>query len=99
MSRFDLYKISGGEGYLLDLQTDLLDLQTTRIVAPVMPQSTAEKTIKSMHPVVEINGEPHVVVTHLMGAVSKAALRVPVANLSDQADEFTRALDLLFQGY
>ena len=36
MSRFDLYKISGGEGYLLDLQTDLLDLQTTRIVAPVM---------------------------------------------------------------
>ena len=53
----------------------------------------------ALHPEVEVNGKPFVMATHLMAAVPKTALQNPVANLSDHADDITRALDLLFQGY
>lgn len=99
MSRFDLHKARRGDGYLLDLQTDLLELQGTRMVAPVLPAGRVPLRVKSLHPQIEIDGAPYFLVTHLMGAVPISTLAPPVGNLSGQADEFTRALDLLFQGY
>lgn len=99
MSRFDLYRTSIDDELLLDLQTDLLDIQTTRMVAPVLPQHKAATRIKFLHPIIDLDGEPYVLATHLMGAVPTIALNHFVANLSNQADDFTRALDLLFQGY
>lgn len=99
MSRFDLYKARVGDGYVLDLQTDLLEVQSTRMVAPVLPADQVARRIKTLHPEVEVNGKPFVMATHLMAAVPKTALQNPVANLADHADDITRALDLLFQGY
>jgi toxin CcdB len=99
MSRFDLHKASVGDGYLLDLQADHLEPQGTRMIAPVLPEDQVPDRARLLHPVIEIAGARYLLVTHLMGAVPKTALREPVANLSDQADDFTRAMDILFQGY
>lgn len=99
MSRFDLYQVQSGPSYLLDLQTDLLDIQSTRMMAPVLPKKDVPDRIRSLHPTIKIGEDDFVLATHLMAAVPKTLLRAPVTNLSRQADEITRALDLLFQGY
>ncbi len=99
MSRFDLYKARGEDTYLLDMQTDLLEIQSTRMVAPVLPQHKVATQIKTLHPTIDVNGVPHVLVTHLMAAVPVIHLKNPIQNLAQQSDAFTRALDLLFQGY
>lgn len=99
MSRFHLYSAADGAGYLLDLQTDYLQSYTTRVVAPVVPLSSFEKPAQGLNPLITLDGETLVVLTHFMSAVPASALKTRVADVSAQADEFTRALDLLFQGY
>jgi hypothetical protein len=41
----------------------------------------------------------HVIQMHFLAAVPKATLKSSVGHYCAQADEITRALDLLFQGY
>ena len=49
MARYDLYRLGEQAGYLLDVQTDLIDVLQTRVVVPLLPagstpaaRSTAE---------------------------------------------------------
>ena len=37
MARFDVYRNSAGEGFLLDVQADLLSYLNTRVVVPLLP--------------------------------------------------------------
>ncbi|CAM5429606.1 hypothetical protein TMEC54S_03045 [Thauera mechernichensis] len=37
MARFDVYRNSAGEGFLLDVQADLLSHLNTRVVVPLLP--------------------------------------------------------------
>jgi len=97
MSRFHLYRVA--EGYLLDLQTDYLDAYQTRVVAPVIALRDFDTPAAGLNPLIDVQGETFVVQMHLMAAVPVSVLRTPAQDLSAQADEFTRALDLLFQGY
>ncbi len=99
MSRFDLYQAGSLDEYVLDLQSDYLELQGTRMVAPVLPVSSMPQRAGALHPEIMIEGRTYCLVTHLLAAVPRSVLRQPKANLSDQADDFTRALDILFQGY
>ncbi|MEW9920635.1 CcdB family protein [Marimonas sp. MJW-29] len=99
MSRFHLYAGTGDGGYLLDLQTDFLSQYNSRIVAPVIPEKVYDGAATGLNPVIEVEGTAYVVLTHLLSAVPAQALRTVVGDFSSQADEFTRALDLLFQGY
>ncbi|WP_318012467.1 MULTISPECIES: CcdB family protein [unclassified Mesorhizobium] len=41
MARYDLYRNAGGSGYLVDVQSDLLERLNTRVVIPLMPPDTA----------------------------------------------------------
>ncbi len=99
MSKYDLHPTRNGTGYLLDLQTDFLAVQRSRMMAPVMPVTDVPQRTTGLHPLIEVDGISYVVATHLMAAVPQSILLPSVANFSSQADEFTRALDLLFQGY
>ncbi len=69
------------------------------MVAPVLPETGVPIRVKALHPRISIDGAPFFLVTHLMAAVPKSTLAPAISNLSKQADEFTRALDLLFQGH
>lgn len=99
MSRYDLYRASDSVTYMLDVQCDLLEGIDSRVVLPVIALSRAPKTSTLLNPLVEIDGELHVVMTQSLAAVPRAVLKKPVANLAHRADEITRALDLLFQGF
>ena len=57
MSRFDLYRVRQLDEYLLDMQSDLLELQGTRMMAPVLPVSKVPERAKLLHPVIEFEGE------------------------------------------
>lgn len=99
MSRFDCHEMAGGKGYLIDLQSDFLESYSTRIVAPLIAENDFDGAAKGLNPVVTLDGERFVILTHFMAAVPVSSLGKPKARLSDHADEITRALDLLFQGY
>jgi toxin CcdB len=43
MARFDVHSNPEGPGWLVDLQTDLLDGFNTRVVAPLLPPDRAQK--------------------------------------------------------
>jgi toxin CcdB len=99
MARFDLYLEPDGAGFLLDVQTDLLHGFTTRVVIPVLPAESIPVPIATLTPAVEVGGRRHLIATPLLSAVPAAMLKVPVGNLSHDADAITRALDMLFQGF
>lgn len=99
MSRFHLYAGDTDNGYLLDLQTDFLSHYNSRIVAPVVAETAYDGATSGLNPVIDVEGAAHVVLTHLLSAVPAQALNDDLGDYSAQADQFTRALDLLFQGY
>lgn len=43
MAQYDVFLNSDGSGYLLDVQSDLLDGLATRLVIPLLPASQAPK--------------------------------------------------------
>lgn len=98
MARYDVCVSPGGVGFVVDVQTNLLDGLTTRVVAPLRPAASAPTPAKLLNPVVEIDGETHVMVTQFISAVPVRALGKPTGELAERADEITRAVDMLSQG-
>ena len=99
MARFDVFPNPNDDGYLLDVQTDLLGGLNTRIVVPLMAVNKAPKAAKRLNPVIAINGEPHVMVTQFMAAVPASLLKNAISNLDENAEDITNALDMAFFGF
>jgi len=99
MARFDIFDNEAGDGYLLDVQSDLLGGLNTRVVVPLLPQSSAPSPAQRLNPVFSIEGQDFVMVTQYMAAVPKSELRSRVGNLAEQQDEISAALDMLFLGF
>ena len=99
MAKYDVYENQDGQGYLLEVQSDLLEGLNTRIVVPLLLQHTAPKPARFLNPIFEVNNQQVVMETHLLAAVPLSILVSPVTELSQQFDEITRALDMLFQGF
>ncbi|UCI08586.1 CcdB family protein [Mesorhizobium sp. B1-1-8] len=100
MARYDVFVASGVEGgYLLDVQSDLLDHFTTRVVVPLLPLTAAPPSMRKLHPIFEINGRKLVMATHLIATVSTVELGESRLNLMRHQDEIVAALDMLFQGF
>ena len=98
MSRFDLHPVFDGT-YLLDVQSDLIDIPSTRMMVPMISVVDAPQGSGRLFPRIEIEGKQYVMASHLMGAVPKSALAPPVGNALDQAEAITLALDMLFFGF
>jgi toxin CcdB len=99
MARYDAFPNPAGPGYLLDLQSDLLDRMATRVVAPLLPETAAPPPATRLNPVLDVAGERHVLLTQSLAAVPVAILARPAANLAHAADAVTGALDMLFHGF
>jgi toxin CcdB len=99
MARFDLYPAPDGDGFLLDVQTDLLHGFSTRVVIPVLPAEAVPGAAGALHPAIDIDGRGHLLATPLLSAVPASILKAPVGNFAAEADAVTRALDMLFQGF
>ncbi len=99
MARFCVYKNPEGEGYLLDLQSDISNHLNSRVVVPLLPISMAPLPAKILNPCFEVADETLVMATQFMAAVPAHLLRTPLANLQPQRDEIVAAVDFLMQGF
>ncbi|WP_170763101.1 CcdB family protein [Ruegeria lacuscaerulensis] len=99
MPKYDVFPNPSGDGFLLDVQTDLLSDLNTRIVVPLLPNSTAPIPAARLNPVFEVNGERVVMVTQFLAAVPVGILKSQICNLSDEFDQITVAIDMLMQGF
>lgn len=99
MARFDVHANPDGTGYLLVVQSELLDHLNTRVVVPLLPQTQAPQPARILNPVFAIGAEPLVMTTQFMAAMPAALLKGPVTTLEHQREEIVAALDFLMQGF
>lgn len=99
MPRFGVYKNPEGEGYLLDIQADLLAHLNTRVVVPLLPLEIAPKPAGTLNPLFDVAGASVVMATQFMAAVPAALLKTPLCDLGIRRDEITAAVDFQFQGF
>ena len=99
MAQYDVFRNPEGSGYLLDVQSDLLDGLSTRLVIPLLPASQAPKPATRLNPVVSIGDESHIMVTQFMAAVPQKLLQTQVTTAAWMRDEITAAIDMLTHGF
>jgi toxin CcdB len=88
-----------GDGYLLDVQTDLLSDLNTRVVVPLLAESCAPTPATRLNPTFDIEGQSVVMVTQFMAAVPTSILKSSVGSLAEEFDKVTTAVDMLMQGF
>ncbi len=99
MARFDVYHNREGAGYLLNVQTGLLDHLNTRVVVPLMLPTEAPKPAGRLNPVFQVGDEDVIMVTQFLAAVPISALNAPLASLDRHHFEIVDAIDMLMQGF
>ena len=90
MARFDIYAAIGRtKSYVVDLQAGLLERLTLRVVAPMVPSSTA--LVKSgLTPLIQFQDRDYILLTYQLAAVPARELQHPVVSLSVHQDAIER---------
>ena len=104
MAQFDVFENPNEETnqavpYVLDVQADLLDTLSTRVVIPLVAASTVGKAIKHLNPGFVIEGTEVFMSTAELAGVPVRSLGKKVSSLKDQRHEIIAALDFLFTGF
>lgn len=104
MSQFRAYKNHNTENqhipYLLDVQNDLLEGLDTRMVIPLIRESSFKGSgITTLTPRISINGETLLLLTPQMTSISKHLMTDEAANLADFRYEILAAINLLIEGF
>lgn len=96
MAQFDLYRLNGGQ-LVVDLQTDLIGIDASRIVAPLR-DAGRYTAFPGLTPTVEVDGSTWIVRVQELAAVSGAELHEPAGSLAEYRDALKRALNILIDG-
>jgi len=99
VARHDVFKNPDGVGWLLDVQTDLLEGLNTRIVVPLLPPDKAPKPGRRLNPSFSVDGKEVLMVTQFLSAVPERSLGESVANLAARHDDIIAALDMIVHGF
>ena len=97
VAQFDVYRLPDGV-LVVDLQTDLIGLDATRLAAPLREEG-AYARFPGVTPIVEVEDRRWIVRLQELAAVPSADLRVRVASLRHARDELERGLDILIDGF
>ena len=102
MAQFDVYRNTNRATnesipYLLDVQTDLLDILKTRVVAP-LERSSKNKPPQTLSPVFNIENTQVMMCTPELAGIHSRHLGEYVCSVASQRQEIMAALDLLFSG-
>lgn len=99
MAKFDIYSSpSNGAAYLLDLQDEIIDVLSTRVVAPLVATEDVSKRMKILNPLIRIEGTEFILMTHLLAAIPSSTLKKKIGSAVSQRDEIIASLDFLFTG-
>lgn len=99
MARFQVFETGPGAVLGLDLQSDLLDGLTTRVIAPLVPAEDVGKFADKLNPRFTIGERSYILMTEFIGALPAGELGPLVADLSTHRDRIVAATDFLFQGF
>ena len=96
MAQFDVFQLPDGL-YVVDLQTDLIGIEISRVVAPLR-EADRFAAFPGLTPEVTFADRRWIVRTQELAAVSSAELGKPVGSLAAARDPLKRGLDILFDG-
>lgn len=99
MARFDVYPQTGGSGFLLDCQSDVLSMLNTRLVVPLLAPGEGPLPISRLNPTLRVKDREVVMYTQFAAAVPQRELYQPVASLQAEDRAIINALDVLLTGY
>lgn len=104
MAQFDVFENPNEETnqaipYLLDVQSDLLDALSTRVVVTLLAASIVGKAIKHLNPEFLIRDTAVFMSTAELAGVPVRSMGKKVSSLKDQRHEIIAALDFLFTGF
>lgn len=97
VAQFDVYRLSNAT-LVVDLQTDLIGLDATRIVAPLRDEG-AYARFPGLTPSVEIEERRWIVRLPEMAAVPAGELQARIGSIGHARDELKRGLDILIDGF
>ncbi len=101
MAQFDVYK-NTNEGsnervpYVLDIQHDLLDSLSTRVVIPLV---RGIKPLSHLNPIVEVGGMKVALSTAEMASVPVTVLGEKVASLAEFRQDIVGSVDFMITGF
>ena len=103
MAQFDVYlnpnkNTRASIPFLLDVQADLLDMLSTRVVVPLVVAEEMTQAAKHLNPQFKIKGIAVVMSTAELAGVPIRVLGDKVVSLKNKRDEIIPALDILFTG-
>lgn len=103
MAQFQAYRNPNARSlerapYLLDVQSDLVDLKARVVVMLVVPAYFGHR-MRGLNPVLKVEGRDYVMSTIEIGAIQSRRLGEPVANLAAQRQEISAALDFMLNGF
>ncbi|BEM81537.1 MULTISPECIES: CcdB family protein [Serratia] len=86
--------------YLLDVQSDLIDVLSTRLMIPLYALDNVRVKISArLCPEIEVNGEKFLVMTHEMAAVRISQIGKAVGNANEHRNQIKAAIDFLIDGF
>lgn len=100
MARLDVYPASGRNsvGFVVDVQCGLLSAMASRVVVPLLPEAET-RAASRLDPILEIDGQRHVLIVQSVATVPRRELRGAVASLKDQHDTILAATEFLLTGF
>jgi toxin CcdB len=104
MAQFDVFenhnaKTNQSVPFLLDVQSDLLEPLSTRVVVPLVAAATMGKAINHLNPRFTIRNITVFMSTAELAGISIRDLGERVGSLKEQRDEIMAALDFLLTGF
>ena len=101
--QFMVYRNNGNSRaypYLLDVQSDIIGELNTRLVIPLfLLDEVSGRPARRLNPVLNVDGEDFLVMTHEMASVRQSQLGEEVESLREQRQAIKNALDFLLDGF
>ncbi|MDC7233735.1 MAG: CcdB family protein [Spirochaetales bacterium] len=105
MNQFDIVrnknqKSSKKVPFLINLQSDPMDLLGSRIVAPLRNESEySDQKISRIHIPITVENTNYIIFISELAAIPTQLMGEKIMNAADMRQEFTSAIDLLFTGF
>lgn len=96
MAQFDVFRLKSDQ-LVVDLQTDLIGIEASRIVAPLR-EAGRYAAFPGLTPEVEVDGVTWIVRVQELAAVPGSDLHHKITSLGSERDALKRALDILIGG-
>ncbi len=104
MAQFSVHKnknprTRGAFPFLVNVQSDLLRDLRTRVVVPLVKQTTiGKRPLKDLTPIIDVEGHKYVMLTPQLAGIAASELGAEVGSVASSRNAIIAALDFLVTG-